>query len=114
MRQSNVVFRLRDYLKREQANLERYLKKDVKNDRAAKVWDEKNLELDSILNELIDELEQEAAQALKNWEVLEKLDREIEKVIMWNPEVSIIMIQMRLNDRNGHSSFLNLERYGSL
>ena len=114
MRQSSVVFRLRDYLKSEQVSLEKYLQKEVKNDRAAKIWDDKNLVLASILNELIDELEQEAAQALKNWEVLEKLDREIEKVTMWNPEVSIIMIQIRLNDRNGHSSFLNLERYGSL
>jgi len=114
MRHSSVVFRLHDYLKREQANLEKYLQKEVKNDRAAKIWDDKNLELASIYSELIDELEQKVGSTLINQEVLELVDGAIEKVITCNPEVSTMVIQMRLNNKNGHSSFLNIERYGSL
>ena len=114
MRHSNVVFRLHGYLKTEQANLERYLQREVKNDRFAKSWDDKNLELASIYSELIDELEQEAAKTLINREVLELVDGAIEKVITCNPEVSTMVIHMRLNDKNGYCSSLNLDRYGSL
>lgn len=114
MRQSNALYRLNAYLKREEASLTKYWERDVKNEHAAKVWDEKNLELASILDEFIEELEYETARGLQNLEVLRLIDITIEQNKLKNPENSKMVIHLLLSEREGHTCLLNLHNYGPI
>lgn len=114
MRQSNALFRLNTFIKKEEESLGKYWQRENKNEKSAKTWDAKNLELSDIQNEFIVEMDVVDSNELINRALLEQIDREVEYLKTSQPEVSFLMVKLRVNNKDGHPVYLDLENYGTI
>jgi|GEM_PF-3533341 hypothetical protein len=112
MRQSNALNRFCTFLKKEEVSLTKYYQKEVRNERTAKMWDDKNLELASIYEEFCEEMKMEARKDLKYPVTLSVIDNEIENLKANSPEISKLMIEVIINDKKGYTSYLSQKADG--